>query len=175
MNPKLAVRETRRYGKGVFVQHGSMKRGEFLFVLGGHVLTVQDETRLDRSLFDKPIEIAEGFSIGPRSRRDLARMPQHYVNHSCSPNAGFHGQIFLVALRPIRRDEEITYDYAMVMRNGDSHASGFKMRCSCGSSQCRGIISGDDWRNPKLQRRYAGYFQWYLQERIKALRARPKR
>lgn len=100
MNPKLEVRMTDRYGKGVFAKE-AIKKGEMLFVMGGYILTIEDENNLKGVVADKPIEISEQFSIGPRKPSDLDRMPQHYVNHSCNPNAGFKGQIFMMAMRDI--------------------------------------------------------------------------
>jgi hypothetical protein len=41
------------------------------------------------------------------------------------------------------------------------------MPCQCGTALCRGVITGHDWRQPDLQRKYRGYFSWYLQRRIK--------
>jgi uncharacterized protein len=100
MNPKLEVRMTKHYGKGVFAKV-AIKKGEILFVMGGYILTIEDENNLQGVVADKPIEISEQFSIGPRKTADLERMPQHYVNHSCDPNAGFKGQIFMMAMKKI--------------------------------------------------------------------------
>lgn len=40
------------------------------------------------------------------------------------------------------------------------------MPCQCGAPDCRGVISGHDWQRQDLQRKYRGYFSWYLQRRI---------
>jgi uncharacterized protein len=40
------------------------------------------------------------------------------------------------------------------------------MACSCGTPSCRGTITGDDWRDPELQRRYGAWFSRYLADRI---------
>lgn len=165
MNPKLEIRETGRHGKGVYTT-AAIAADEMLFVMGGYVLTIEDENNLRGVIADKPIEISEYFSIGPRRPADLARMPQHYVNHSCEPNAGFKGQIFLQAMRPIAANEEITYDYAMVMHSNPESSSFFSMECLCGRPACRGTVTEDDWQFLKLQRRYDGWFQWFLQEKI---------
>lgn len=86
-----------------------------------------------------------------------------YRNHSCNPNAGFRGALHLVALRAIAAGEQITFDYATCMTDnfGD-------MSCSCGSHNCRGYVSGDDWKIPELQQRYAGHWQPYIEEKILA-------
>jgi hypothetical protein len=31
---------------------------------------------------------------------------------------------------------------------------------------CRKLITGDDWRLPDLQRKYAGYFSRYIEDRF---------
>jgi hypothetical protein len=98
-------------------------------------------------------------------------MPQHYINHSCSANAGFKGQVFIVATRKIKQGEEIFIDYATAScpnnKNGNKL---FTMECLCGSKNCRKIIKETDWKLPELQKKYDGYFQWYLQEKINKLK-----
>lgn len=171
MNPNLEIKTTERCGKGVFAKE-AIRKGSILFVMGGYILTIEDENNLKGVAADKPIEVSERFSIGPRTASDLPRMPQHYVNHSCNPNAGFQGQLFMVAIRKVRGGEEITYDYAMVMHPNKKSDTYFKIKCLCGSKECRGYISEDDWRIPELQRRYWGYFQWFLQEKINRIKVR---
>jgi hypothetical protein len=171
MNPALTIRETGRYGNGVFARQ-LLKKDEVLFVMGGYILTIDDENALTGAVADKPIEISDQFSIGPRSPSDIPLMPQHYVNHSCEPNAGFHGQIFMVAMRDIVIGEEIAFDYAMVMCSNPDSSSYFTMDCLCGRATCRGVIAEDDWQRPELQTRYDGYFQWWLQRQIDRQKAR---
>ena len=173
MNPKLEIRPAPRYGrasgKGVFATV-PVRKGETLFVMGGYILNIADENRLRGVVADKPIEISEDFSIGPLKPSDLARMPQHWVNHSCDPNAGFDGQIFMVAMRSIRAGSEVVYDYGMVMHPNEESDTYFSFACLCGSPKCRGTITEDDWRRPELQKRYDGYFQHFLQKKIDKLK-----
>lgn len=168
MNPKLEVRDTAKYGKGVFAKE-NLKKDETLFVMGGYVLDIEGENRLEGFPEDKAIEISEEFSFCPLMPEDIELMPQHYVNHSCEPNAGWRGQVFMVAMRDINAGEEIAYDYAMVICSNKNSGAYFKMECGCGSVNCRKIIDEEGWENPELQKRYKGYFQWYLQEKINKL------
>lgn len=165
-NPKLEIRDTGRYGRGVFCRD-DICCGETLFVIGGQILTNVEEQSLPTNLFDKPFEIADQFSIGPKSSEDLEMVAHWSLNHGCDANAGFLGQIILAALRPIEQDAEIVCDYAMCLRPGDP----FMFECLCGSPLCRHVVTSEDWKLPELQRRYHGYFQWYLQEKINRLRA----
>ena len=74
MNPNLEIRDTAKYGKGVFAKE-SIRKESMLFVMGGYVLTIEDENTLKGIVAEKPIEISEWFSIGPRKPSDLPRMP----------------------------------------------------------------------------------------------------
>jgi len=84
-----------------------------------------------------------------------------YLNHSCDPNIGIAGNIVTVAMRDIESGEELTIDYAMFDDSPD-----YSMQCSCGSKICRGMLTGDDWKDPKIQKKYNGYFSWYIQRRV---------
>ncbi|MFA6158016.1 MAG: SET domain-containing protein-lysine N-methyltransferase [Candidatus Paceibacterota bacterium] len=168
MNPSLEVRDTGRYGKGIFSLK-PIKKDDTLIVMGGYIFDIDDENHLNDFNCDKPIEISENFSICPINENDMDLMPQHYVNHSCEPNTGFKGSNFMVAMRDIEAGEEILYDYAMIIASNPKSTEYFTMKCLCGSKDCRGIVDEDAWKNPKLQEKYKGYFQWYLEEKIKKL------
>ena len=60
-----------------------------------------------------------------------ADCPWRYINHSCEPNCGLKGRT-VVALRRIRKGEEITIDYSTTEE--DPY---WRMSCSCGSLRCR--------------------------------------
>lgn len=170
MHPALEVRETGRYGLGVFAKT-TIPKETTLFVCGGPILTLEDEDHLPPECVDMPIEISEWFSIGPRTPEEIPLMPQHYVNHSCDPNAGWHGQLFMVAMRDIGAGEEICYDYAMIMHSNETSATYWTMPCRCGSPHCRGLVAEDDWTRPELQARYDGWFAWHLQRKLDAGKA----
>lgn len=57
-------------------------------------------------------------------------------NHSCDANTGLDG-LNVIALRPIRKGEELTLDYAHFL---DTSMEPFE--CRCGSKSCRGSING---------------------------------
>jgi hypothetical protein len=76
----------------------------------------------------------------------------------------------VVAMRDIRPGEELTYDYAMT----DSDPR-LRMQCNCRSRNCRGLVTGDDWKIPSLQRKYGGYLSWHIREKIRRLRAKAAR
>jgi uncharacterized protein len=83
-----------------------------------------------------------------------------HLNHSCDPNLGLQGQIVFVAFRDIAAGEELTIDYAM------TDDEPYEMECQCGSATCRKLITGADWQKPELQKKYDGYFSWFIQRRL---------
>ena len=91
----------------------------------------------------------------------------HWCNHSCDPNLWHVGPYEVTARWPIRAGEELTIDYAT-----HSGAAGFRMRCQCGSFDCRGEITSNDWQRLDLQTRYQGHWTPALQTRIDQFTAR---
>ena len=164
LNPELEVRDTGRYGKGVFVKK-NVKKGERLAIFGGDVMFIEELKNLPGELRDHPMQIEERFVLGI-SRIATEPEDTDFFNHSCEPNAGFKGQIFLVAMGNIKKNEEITFDYAMVLSKSVGSDVVFEMACECGKKNCRKRITEDDWKLPELRKKYNGYFSEYLQEKI---------
>ena len=84
------------------------------------------------------------------------KSPETYLGYSRAANFTSPGG----AMRDIAADEELTLDYCLF----DSLPG--RMTCRCGTTHCRGVITGDDWRRPELQVRYAGWFSRYLADRM---------
>lgn len=86
----------------------------------------------------------------------------HYGNHSCDPNLWWADAYTLAARRHIDPGEEVTSDYGTSTGIAD-----FAMACSCGSSLCRGVVTGEDWRLPELQARYGNHWIPALLDRMR--------
>jgi SET domain-containing protein len=166
LNPSLAVQETDRYEKGTFAVK-KVKKGDLLLVLSGNILTLEEEAALPGSLSDNGIQISERFSLCVTTKNELAGI--NFFNHSCEPNAGIRGQIFLVAMRDIEKNEEVVFDYGMTLYHSKGSVS-YKMKCLCGHKNCRKFITDNDWKIPTLQKKYHGYFQYFIQEKIDDLK-----
>lgn len=64
------------------------------------------------------------------------------VRHSCNPNCYLHivgGRAFLYSLYVIIANTEITFDYST---NSTDAKSDWQIQCTCGSFNCRKVISG---------------------------------
>ena len=162
LSPKLEAKPLpEKGGYGVFACK-PLQKGELLVLWGGRIIS---ESELDPEMpffTQRVIQIEEGFFFV----QPIPLEPSDYVNHSCEPNAGFSGQIALVAMRDIEAGEEVCFDYAMC--DGSPYD---EFICSCGAENCRGNITGEDWKRPELRERYAGYYIPYLQRRADALDA----
>jgi len=157
VNPKVELRPGRNC-LGLFAKQ-QIRKHEIVIGWSGHVVHISQMDRLmppcDRHYF---LQIAEDLCQVPMWRRFNERAD--YVNHSCTPNCGFlDSSVILVAMRTIEPGEEITFDYAMT---GTIPGMGDEFSCSCGTVNCRGQFTGDDWRDPKLHARYGPYFASYV-------------
>jgi len=160
-SPKTEIRESPIHGRGIFAM-APIAKGETVAVKGGHVMTAREWEDVEPNLGSSEVQIDDDLFIGPVTvaERDGAMV---YTNHSCEPNIAIRGQIVFVAMRDIAAGEELTHDWAT------TDAGDYRMLCNCGASTCRGTVTGRDWMKPELQRKYAGWFCWYVQKRIDAL------
>jgi hypothetical protein len=163
LNPKVEVRKSRIHGKGVFAKE-YIGTGERVAIFGGQIMPIGDLDKIPPPLDEYPMQIEERFLIGSRT----AKEPEDtdFFNHSCDPNCGFKGQLFLVAMRDIKPDEELTFDYAMVLSKSVGSDIEFEMKCRCKSKKCRKHIYENDWEKPILQQRYKGFFSQYLEDKM---------
>jgi len=159
-NTKCEAREVAGGACGVFALDVILK-GELISLWGGKILR---EDELDPSMprfTQRVLQIDEGLYLLTAEEKE----PNDCFNHSCEPNLGFFGQIGLVAMRDIEIGEELTFDYAM--SDGGPYD---EFVCLCGSPNCRGKVTGNDWRLPELWKKYDAYFSPYLARRIKSIK-----
>ncbi len=162
----LEVRESEKHGKGLYAVK-LIPKDERLIIFGGDIMHLDEMYDMPEELQEYAMQIEERFVLG--YRKIPSAEDTDFINHSCNPNAGIKGQIFLVAMRDIEPDEEITFDYAMNISDSKASDIVFEMECGCGADNCRKIINEDGWKNPELQARYKGYFSQYIQDRINKL------
>ncbi len=160
-SPKTEKRASPIHGRGLFAR-AAIAAGEIVAVKGGAIMDAAALSLVRDAVSPAEIQIEHDLYIAPRSA-DEVEASILCLNHSCNPNVGVRGQITFVAMRDIPAGAELTIDYAMIDADPAE-----RMACSCGAPECRKLITGDDWRLPELQRRHAGYFSRYLQDRFAA-------
>ncbi|OQR99114.1 3-deoxy-D-manno-octulosonic acid transferase [Thraustotheca clavata] len=85
-----------------------------------------------------------------------------YMNHSCDPNCWFDGNDQIVTKRPVKKGEQLCYDYACTESESSLHAG---LVCQCGSINCRGKLKFDDWRNPKFIQANHGHLTDFIMKK----------
>lgn len=156
LSNKVEIRTNSLNGKGIFAKE-NIKKGEIVFIKGGHILT-RDEI-FSSGVINSYFPISDEYFLGA-TNKDEEDQIKLYQNHSCNPNVGLHGEITFIAMRDIEKDEELTVDYAFI--DNEDYSS----ECTCGSNNCRKTITGFDWKIKELQDKYYEYFAQYLKDKI---------
>ncbi len=160
LSPKLRALDVQKKGRyGIFAVK-PIAAGELIVAWGGTVFEGGAFRQLSTELMSLSVQIEDDLFLTPDRLG-----PGDRVNHSCEPNAGVRGYSMLVAMQDIQADEEVCYDYAMT--DGSPYD---EFTCACGAPTCRHQVTGQDWKQPELQQKYAGYFSLYLQCRITQLK-----
>jgi hypothetical protein len=136
--PKRPFRVGRsRTGLGLFATEPIKKRSFIVEYIGRRITNAEAdelEARDSRYMY----ELNSRWTVDGSSRRNIAR----YANHSCRPNAESDvvrgprargrkgGMVFLRAIRNIKPDDEITYDY------GRDYFNGFIKPVGCKCVKC---------------------------------------
>ena len=117
--PRIVRRKSGIDGFGVFAAEAIAKNVRIIDYAGELLRNDEEcEAREDRYLAEGHVwvfKINRAWSRDANVGGNIAR----FINHSCQPNCRFEvvdKTIWIKALRPIRRGEELTYDY---MTSGD--------------------------------------------------------
>jgi hypothetical protein len=131
-DPIFYIKEVIGKGNGLFTKI-HWNASENLFALSGQVKKINESSEL-------AIQISETECIESHPYYN-----DYIVNHSCDPNSKvfFGDQILMRSIRPIEPNEEITWDYETTEYDMTSCA----FYCNCGSSICRGLITGCFYQN----------------------------
>jgi hypothetical protein len=135
-----------RIGQGLFARH-AFRVGEPILRIEGRrvhyeVLWERGGTFLDNCI-----------RFGPETYLDPGDGVGRFINHSCAPNAAIHksrNRLFLVAVRRIRRGDELTFDYSTTIGDDDI----WTMRCDCRDERCRKVVKRFGSLPMDIQREY---------------------
>ncbi len=128
MNKDIIIKKSKIHGKGVFALR-DFKKGEVVIKWNiSHMLTPEQVEKLPTSE-KKYVSFSGGKYI-------LMQSPAKYTNHLCDANI-YVDNFCYVAKRDIKKGEEIGEDYS------EDETPGFRMKCNCGSKNCRKIIRKD--------------------------------
>ena len=156
-SPKLEARQhPDKGGWGVYAREW-VRAGELLIVWSGEVVSGDQLPPLAAAGYHYSVQVEENLYLVTMREPETADL----INHCCDPNAGLSGQLAVLALRDIAPGEEVCFDYAMT--DGSPYD---EFPCACGTPNCRGQVTGNDWMRPELWKRYGNHFSPYLLRRI---------
>jgi SET domain-containing protein len=118
-------------GKGTFATT-TIKKGNLIFALRGISTNTKN---LSSACAKAGIDTGDTIQIGIDEHLVVDHKSK-IINHSCEPNACLRQRCDLYALRDIKPDEEITFDYATSVGVNDP----WTLRCNCGSKNCRKLL-----------------------------------
>ena len=146
MIQSVFIKDSQGKGQGVFAQK-PLALGETVVV--GRPIEVL-ATRTDYSFqvdIDKHVQLDK---------------PARIINHSCEPNLGVRNNKFggydFVALRKIKKGEELTWDYCMT----EFVSIAVEGQCLCSSNLCRGTIRGFICLKDDIREGYGEFIGEYL-------------
>ncbi len=163
IDPRLVVGESKINGKGIFTTK-PIKEGELVMIWGG-VLIPRENTDWDKYRLQTMVPISDTEYIG-LPITDTEDSIDEFLNHSCDPNTWLSDEVTVIARRDIEIGEEITMDQALWNDDLEEDYSD-NQKCTCGSSDCRKILTGQDWMRPEIQQKYAGHFSPFISLKIK--------
>jgi hypothetical protein len=158
VNPKVECRHSEGKGKGLFAIE-KISKDEIVSISGGVIIESKDWAKFRETNGDYAYFIDEKFLIAPLNPEDPS--DDWRMNHCCEANCGLNGQIIFVAMRDIEVGEELFFDYAMTETDPD-----YSLDLHCDKSTCRKHVTGNDWKNPEIQKKYSGYFSLYIEKKI---------
>ncbi|MEK7228392.1 MAG: SET domain-containing protein [Patescibacteria group bacterium] len=146
----IFVGESLISGSGIMAGE-DIKKGEFIGYIRGKLKFLKVTNKKQSLSFPNWVGISKGVWIDPP-------YPYQFLNHSCEPTAGIKRKISMVAIRDIKKGQEITIDYSII--EGDKL---WEMKCSCGEKNCRGIIRSIQYLPKRNFNKYMPYIPKYFQ------------
>ncbi len=157
----IYAKETGVYGKSLFANR-DFKKDEIVFVAFGSIIT-------EPTFYTIPI--SDVLRIEPRvPEGNLCQ----YICHSCEPNLGVKNRTLFVAMQDIKKDEEVTIDYAMIVPEfPEPGQKGWKnwnfegwdgWKCKCGRETCKGKVKGYLQLTEEEKKKYSGYVSEFITE-----------
>jgi len=146
----VSVRGSRIHGLGLFADQEFKKGDVVAEYVGEYISNAESEIR-EASYRERRIQ-DYSFRIGPDLVIDATCKggPARYANHNCTPNCASKiipgegegdsfKRVLVVAIRNIKINEELTYDYQFPLEQ-DLAA---RIPCNCRSEECRGFMNWD--------------------------------
>ena len=154
-SPHIKIKNSRIHSTGIFAKKDIPKKTRIIEYVGEKIGKAESDRRADIPLEKNKNNSDYGavYIFNLNKRHDIdGNVPYNtarLINHSCDPNCEteiIRGRIWIIALRDIKKGEELAYNYNYDFEDYEDH------ECRCGSNRCVGyILDEDHW--PRLRRR----------------------
>jgi uncharacterized protein len=145
MEDRVYSKDIKTKGKSLFAKN-EIKKGEIALIIKGEIVNKP-------TIYTIPIEKDKFIDDSNLGR---------YLCHSCNPNCGIKDKTKIVAMRDIKKDEEITIDYAMIVSRYENEMTNENRICKCGEDNCRGELGEYSKLSSNLKKKYKGFISEYL-------------
>jgi len=152
-SPYISVTKSSIHSLGVFAKQDIPAGTRVIEYVGERITKAESDRRaelpLERSKKDNSCGAVYIFELNKRYDidGDVFYNTARYINHSCDPNCETEisrGHIWIVALRDIKKGEELSYNYGYSYDDHEDHP------CNCGSPRCVGyILAEEHWSKAK--------------------------
>ncbi len=152
-SPYILVRNSSIHSTGVFAKKNIQEGTRIIEYVGEKVTKAESDRRADIPLGNHKNDKSNGavYLFYLNKRHDIDGYVSHntarFINHSCEPNCEpdiIRGKIWIIALRDIKKGEELTYNYGYDYADYEEHL------CRCNTDNCMGFILAEEhW--PKLK------------------------
>lgn len=141
----IEVRRSGVHGQGVFAI-APIARGESIIEYVGRTMSHKKADKLPPINPDEPnhtffFQIRDGKKVIDAA---VGGSAARWINHSCAPNCEAEededGRVFIKALRKIKPEQELFYDYGLVLDEPYTRQLKKDYECRCGAPKCRGTM-----------------------------------
>ena len=134
-----------KLGRAVF-SNRNFKKGKLIIEFKGEPMKRKDLPKLITPEDDRYIQVGKNKYFGPSGDFD------DFFNHSCNPNSGIKiigTGVMLIAIKDIKKGEEITWDYSTTMDEDE-----WELDCRCKNKNCRKRIRDFKYLPKEIQQKY---------------------
>lgn len=140
---RIEVRPSGVHGRGVFAVK-TIRSGERVIEYKGKRISWRKALKRHPHDPENPqhtfyFSLEDGRVIDGNDHGNRAR----WINHSCGPNCEAREEgdrVYIYALRDIEPDEELSYDYGLVIDARYTKKLKREYACYCGNKACRGTM-----------------------------------
>ncbi|MBC7898057.1 MAG: SET domain-containing protein-lysine N-methyltransferase [Cytophagaceae bacterium] len=139
----FVIKQSKIQGRGGYATRDIRKGERLIEYVGERISWAESDRRYDDTKVKRHHTFL--FTVNKRTIIDAAHdgNDARFINHSCDPNCEAideKNRIYIHAIKPIKKGEELVYDYGYARDKNTTEEDEKLYVCRCGSPKCRGTI-----------------------------------